>query len=82
MRSLVVQNVTIATISEHYGLSRRLRANQSQLPSLQRSVYVQGWLVLLFFNDCLSIDTYAITADLFEVCTNSHSMKAIQLRQK
>jgi len=74
-----VQNVTIAGISEHYGLAKSLRANQSQLASLQRSIYVQGASVL-FPNVSLSIDIWAslrITADLFEVCAHSHSTKEI-----
>lgn len=58
IRSLVVQNVTIARISELYGLSRRLRANQSQLASLQRSVYVQGWFILF------SMTPYRLTCGL------------------
>ena len=69
----------MARISEHYGLSKRLRANQSQLMNLQRSVYVQGWCNLLF-NDYLSLDIRAsspIIADLFEVCSNSHLTKAM-----
>ena len=74
-----MQNVTIARISEHYGLSKRLRANQSQLASLQRSIYVQGWYELLF-NDYLSLDIWTsspITADLFEVSPKSRSTKTI-----
>lgn len=42
MRSLIVQNTTIAEISEYYQLAKNLRANPSQLVSLQHSPFVQG----------------------------------------
>jgi hypothetical protein len=42
IRSLVVQNTNIAQISEHYQLSSRLRANNSQIISLRFSPVVQG----------------------------------------
>lgn len=42
IRSLVVQNATIAQISQHYRLADNLRANSSQLVSLRFSTYVQA----------------------------------------
>ncbi|KIM21941.1 hypothetical protein M408DRAFT_12297 [Serendipita vermifera MAFF 305830] len=42
IKALVVQNATIAHISEHYLLAQNLRANSSQLVSLRHSPVVQG----------------------------------------